>query len=50
MTSARNLVPATFIRVIEDGVPSEDSGVTGCGGGLFGSPEGDIAAVMALYF
>jgi hypothetical protein len=50
MTSAPNLVPKTFIRVIEYWVPSEESGVLEFGGGLFGTATRFEAASRNLCF
>lgn len=48
--TARNLVPKTFIRVIEYWVPSEESGVLEFGGGLFGTATRFEAASRNLCF
>jgi hypothetical protein len=50
MTSAPNLVPKTFIRVIEYWVPSEESGVLEFGGGSFGTATRFEAASRNLCF
>ena len=48
--TARNLVPKTFICVIEYWVPSEESGVLEFGGGLFGTATRFEAASRNLCF